>query len=87
MSETNAALAERTKRSSKNVLYRYMEDYAYKYVHKLPEFITKLNSRRNSSLDTRPNTVKNCDFNSNLYSKPLGKFKKLAFKTGANLKV
>ena len=87
MSETKASFAERTKRSLKNVLYRYMEDYAYKYVHKLREFITTLNSRRNSSLDTRPNTVKNCDFISTLYSKPLGKYKKLAFKTGANLKV
>ena len=62
MSETKAAFAERTLRSLKNILYRYMEDYGYKYTHKQPEYITTLNSRRNSSIDMRPNTVKNCDF-------------------------
>ena len=68
MSETKAAFAERTIRSLKNILYRYMEDYGYKYIHKLPQFITTLNSRRNSSIDMRPNTVKNCDFMSILYN-------------------
>ena len=62
MSETKAAFAERTIRSLKNILYLYMEEFGYKYIHKLPQFITTLNSRRNSSKDTRPNTVKNCDF-------------------------
>ena len=62
MSETKAAFAERTLRSLKNILYRYMEDYGYKHTHKQPEYITTLNSRRNSSIDMRPNTVKNCDF-------------------------
>ena len=47
MSETRAAFAERTIRSLKNNLYRYMEDSAYKYIHKLPQFITTLISRRN----------------------------------------
>ena len=36
MSETKAAFAERTIRSLKNIHYRYMEDYGYKYIHKLP---------------------------------------------------
>ena len=62
MSETKAAFAERTIRSLKNIFYRYIEDYMYKYIHKLPHFISFLNSRRNSSIDMRPNTVKNCDF-------------------------
>ena len=53
MSETKAVFAERTIRSSKNIFYRYMEDYGYKYIHKLPQFITTLNSRRNSSIDMR----------------------------------
>ena len=70
MSETKAAFAERTKRSLKNILYRYMEDYGYKYIHKLPIIITTLNSRRNSLTDMRPNTLKNCDFKSIFYSKP-----------------
>ena len=58
MSETKAAFAERTIRSLKNILYHYMEDFWYKYIHKLPQFIITLNSSRNSSIDTRPNTVK-----------------------------
>ena len=60
--ETKAAFAERTIRSLKNILYRYMEDFGNKYIRKLPQFITTLNSRRNSLIDLRPNTVKNCYF-------------------------
>ena len=59
-----------------------MENFGCKYVHKLPQFITTLNSRRNSSIDMRPNTVKNCDFMSILYSKSLRKYKKPTFKIG-----
>ena len=87
MSETKAAFAERTIRSLKNILYRYMEDYGYKYIHKLHQFITSLNSRRNSSIDMRPNTLKNCDFMSILYSKPLRKFKKHTFKIGDRVRI
>ena len=76
MSETKAAFAERTIRSLKNLFYRYMEDYGYKYIHKLPQFITTLNSGGNSLIDMRPNTVNNCDFVSILYSKPFRDFKK-----------
>ena len=74
MSETKAAFAERTIRSLKNILFRYLEDYGYKYIDKLPQFITTLNSRTNSSIDMRSNTVKNCDFMSILYSKHLREF-------------
>ena len=42
LSETKAAFAERTIRSVKNILYRYVEDFGYKYIHKLPQFITTL---------------------------------------------
>ena len=59
-----------------------MKDFGYKYIHKLPQFITTLNSRRNSSIDMRPNTVKTCDFMSFIYSKPLREYKKPVFKTG-----
>ena len=62
MSGTKVAFAERTKRSLKKINYRYMEDFGNKYIHELPQFITTLNSRRNSSIDMRPNTVRNCDF-------------------------
>ena len=75
MSETKAAFAERTLRSLKSILYRYMEDFGYKCIHKLAQVITNLNSRRNNSRDMRPNTVKKCDFMSILYSKPLREFK------------
>ena len=87
MSETKAAFAERTIRSLKNILYHYMEDFGYKYIHKLPQFIATLNSRRNSSIDMRPNTVKNCDFMSILYSKPLREFKKPTFKVGDRVRI
>ena len=87
MSETKVAFAERTIRSLKKFLYRYMEDYGYKYIHKLPQFITTLNSRKNSAIDMRPNTVKNCDFMSILYSKPLREFKKPAFKIGDRVRI
>ena len=42
MSETKAAFAERTKRSLKSILYRYMEDNGYKYIHKLTQFVKTL---------------------------------------------
>ena len=87
MSETKAAFAERTIRSLKNILYCYMEDFVYKYIHKRPQFITTLNSIRNSSIDMRPNTVKNCDFMSILYSKPLQEFKKPTFKIGDRVRI
>ena len=67
MSETKAAFAERIIRSLKNILYRYMKDFGYKCIHKLPQFIATLNSRRNRSIDRRPNTVKNCEFMSILF--------------------
>ena len=35
----------------------------------------------------RPNTVKNCDFMSILYSKPLLEFKKPIFKIGDRLRI
>ena len=87
MSETKAAFAERTIRSLKNILYRYMKDVGYKYIHKLPHFIATLSSRRNSSIDKRPNTVKNCDFMSILYSKPSREFKKPTFKIGDRVRI
>ena len=87
MNETKAAFAERTIRSLKNIVYRYMEDFGYKYIHKLPQFINTLNSRGNSSIDMRPNTVKNCDFMSILYSKPLQEFAKPTFKNGDRVRI
>ena len=87
MSETKVPFAERTIRSLKNILYRYMEDFGYKYIQKLPQFITTLNSRRNSSIEMRRNTVKNCDFMSVLCSKLLREFKKPTFKIGDRVRI
>ena len=87
MSETKAAFAERTIRSLKNFLYRYMEDYVYKYIHKLPQFITILNSRKNSAIDMRPNTVKNCGFMAILYSNILRELKKPTFKIADRVRI
>ena len=74
ISETKATFAERTMRSAKNILYRYMEDNGYKYIHKLTQIVTTLNSRRNCSIDLIPKNVKDSDFLSILYSKPLREF-------------
>ena len=76
MSETKIAFAEHTIRPLKKELYRYIEDNGYKYIHKLTQFVTALNSRRNCSIDSIPMNVKNSDFLSILYSKPLRDFRK-----------
>ena len=87
MSETEAAFAERTIRSLKNILYRYMVDFGYRYIHKLHQYITTLNSWRNSTIDIRPNTVKNSVFMSILYSKPLREYKRPTFKIGDRVRI
>ena len=87
MSETKAAFAERTIRSLKSIVCRSMEDFGYNYIRKLPQFITTLNSRRNSSIDMRNTTVKSCDFMSILYSKPLREFKQPIFKIGDRVRI
>ena len=59
MSDTKAAIAERTIRSLKNILYRYMEDYGYKYIHKMPQIIATMNCINIRSKDLKPHHVKN----------------------------
>ena len=80
MSENKAAFAERTIRSLKKILYRYMENDEDKYILKLTQFVTTLNSRRICSIDLRLKNVKNSDFLSILYSKQLREFRKPEFK-------
>ena len=87
MSETKAAYAERTKRSLKKILYLYMEDNGYKYIHKLIQFVTTLNSRRHYSIDLIPENVKNSDFLSILCSKSLREFRKPKFKIGDRVRI
>ena len=62
MSDSTAAFAERTIRSLKKILSRYMEDNVYRYIHKLTQFVTTLSSRRNCSTDLILKKVKNSDF-------------------------
>ena len=57
MNETKAEFAERTIRSLKNILHRYMEDYEYECIHKLPHFIVTINSTNNRGIDMKPNHV------------------------------
>ena len=59
-----------------------MEDYGHNDMHKLTQVITALNSKRNSSIDIRHKTVKNCDCISILYIKPFREHKKPTFKIG-----
>ena len=87
MSEIKAAFAERTIRSLKNIHYRYMEGNAYKYIHKLTQIVLALNSWRNCSLDLTPKKVKNSDFLSILYSKPVREFRKPKFKVGDRVRI
>ena len=82
MSETKASFAERTIRSLKNIVYRYMEDYGYNYIHKMPQFIATMNYRDNRSIDMKPNLVNKSDFMSLLYSEPLREHKKRKFGIG-----
>ena len=87
MSMTKAANAERTIRSLKDIFYRYVEDNEYKYIHKLTQFVTTLKSWRNWSIDLTPKNVKNSDFLSILYSKPLREFRKPKFKVRDRVRI
>ena len=79
MSETVAAFAERIIRSLKTMLYRYMEDNGYKYLHKLIQFVKTLKCRRNCSIDLILKNVKISDSLSILYSKSQREFRKPQF--------
>ena len=62
MSETKAAVAERTKRSVRNRFYRYMKDNEYKYIHKLTHFASTQNFRKKCWTDLIPKIVRKSDF-------------------------
>ena len=71
MSETKAAFAERAIQSLKHIIYRYIEDHGEKFIHKLPQFVSTMIYRINRSIGKSPRDVKNTDFFSILYNKPL----------------
>ena len=64
-----------------------MQDNGYKYIHKLTQFVTTLTSQRNCSIDLITQNVKNSDFLSILYSKPLREFRKPKFKVGDRVRI
>ena len=64
-----------------------MEDNGYKYIQKLTQFVTTLNSRKKCSIDLIPKNVKNSDFLSILYSKPLREFRKPKHKIGDRVRI
>ena len=86
ISETKAAFPERAVRSLKNILYRYMEDYGYRYIHKLPQFIATMNSGNNRSIDMKPKHVMISDSMSILYSGPLREYKNSKFGIGDRIR-
>ena len=71
MSGTKVAFSERTLRPIKSFPYLYMEEYGNKYIYRLPQFVKTLISRKNRSIDLKPNDVRNSDvspiFRANLY--------------------
>ena len=61
-----AAFAEGTIRSLKNILHRNMDDYGYKYIHKLSQLVRTLTSRK--KLPNRFDIKKCQDFRLSLQS-------------------
>ena len=64
-----------------------MEDNGYKYIHKMTQFVTTLNSRRNCLIDLTPKNVKSSHFLSILYSKPLQEIRKAKIKIGDRVRI
>ena len=82
MTEAKVAFAARIIRSFKNIFHRYMEDYGYKYIQKLSQFVINLNSGKNCSIGLIPKKVKNSDFRSIQHGKPLRKNENPKVKVG-----
>ena len=64
-----------------------MEDDGYKYIHKLTQFVTTLNSRRNCAIDLIPENVKISDFLSILYNRPLREIRKPKLESGDKVRI
>ena len=87
MSQTKATFAERTNRSLKNILYRYMDEHGYKYIHKVSQFVKILSSRKTRTKSMVPNKVKNSDFMSIVYGQPIGEFTPPKFTLGDKVRI
>ena len=64
-----------------------MEDKGHKYIYKVTQLVTTLNSIRNCSIDLIPKNVQNSDFLFILYSKPLREFRKPQSKIGDRFRI
>ena len=73
MSERKAAFAERAIKFLKQIRDRDLEDHRKKFVLKLQQFVSTLNSRKNRSNGSSPRDMKNNDFLSILCKKLLMK--------------
>ena len=87
MSETKAAFAERAFQSLKHIIYRYIEDLGEKIFNKLQQFVFTMNCRVNRYIVKSPRDVKNTDFLSILFIKPLARYRKLKFKVGDRVRI
>ena len=64
-----------------------MEDNGDNYINKLTQFISTLKPTRNCSIGLIRKNVKDFDFLSILYSKPLRNFRKPKFKNGDRVRI
>ena len=79
--------AERTIQSLNNILYRYMEDIAYKYLHKKSQFLPTPRSRQRVLDRFDSKECQDSDFLSILYSKPLKEYREPNFKNGDRVRI
>ena len=87
MSETKAAYAERAIRSLKNIIYRFIEENGYKYIHKLNNFVSTVKTRSNKSTKMLPAQTKNSDYLEIFCRKPMKQYNNPNFKIGDNVRI
>lgn len=86
-SETKAAYAERTIRSLKNIIYRFLEESeSYRYLPKLQSFVKTLNTRIHKTIRMAPKNVTNGDVFKIIHSK-ISKFSKPKFRVNDYIRV
>ena len=87
LSETKAVFAKRKIRSLKNILYRYMEDYGHKYIHKLSQFVTTLHCRKICTVDLRSKISSIPTFCRFFAASHYENLKKLKYKIGDRVRI
>ena len=87
MSGTKVAFSERTLRPIKSFLHLYMEEYGYNYIYRLPQFVRILISGKTRSINLKPKDVRNSEFLSDIYSKPLREYRKPKFTIGDRVSI